>query len=276
LDADWTLVEEGLGFRSQDGLGYDHDLNALMTWNHACVECGDNGFGPNRILMDNLFVGDCDDCVLPPLPGDLDGDGDVDFGDFSVLAGNLTGTVTPPEPPGTGGKLPEEGDIDGDGDVDFTDFSTFAFNFTGTINAPASDAPPTEGNVHLEIDLTRDGAMTLQLDNANLAGYSVRSPDSRIVPDADGAAAPFLFYLLNAPQEVTAGTVGAAAMLTGNVMLDITFAGSVEEAQNVVFEYTRFGEVTPVAGIVHVVPEPATMILLAAGGLLMTPRRRSA
>jgi len=117
---------------------------------------------------------------------------------------------------------------------------------------------------------------SLEASNASLTGYSVRSSDSKIVPDADGAASPFLFYLLNAPQEVTAGTVGAATMLTADVSLDITFGGSVEEAQNVVFEYTRFGEVTPVAGIVHVVPEPATMILLVAGGFLLVPRRRPA
>jgi len=46
------------------------------------------------------------------------------------------------------------------------------------------------------------------------------------------------------------------------------------QAQYVVFQYTRAGEVTPVDGIAHIIPEPATLILLAAGGLLTLPRRR--
>lgn len=36
-----------------------------------------------------------------------------------------------------GGFGPDEGDTDGDGDVDFTDFSVLAFEFSGTITAPA-------------------------------------------------------------------------------------------------------------------------------------------
>ena len=88
-------------------------------------------------------------------------------------------------------------------------------------------------------------------------------------------ASPFMFYFLNAAQEVTAGSVGATTMLTEDLVLDITFGGDADQAANVVFQYTRAGEVTPVDGIVHVIPEPATMMLLAASGLLLI-RRRSA
>jgi len=167
------------------------------------------------------------------------------------------------------------GDLDGDGDVDFGDFSVVSGNFTGTITAATSARTVADdGNVHLEIDLTQDGAMKLEATNADLAGYSIRSPDSQLVPDADGAAAPFMFYLLNAPQEVTAGSVGTTTMLSEDLVLDISFAGDADQAANVVFQYTRAGEVTPVDGIVHVIPEPTTMILLAAGGLMVIPRRR--
>ena len=87
-------------------------------------------------------------------------------------------------------------------------------------------------------------------------------------------AAPFLFYLLNAPQEVTAGSVGSTTALSDDLVLDITFAGDRAQADNVVFQYTRAGEVSPVDGLIHIIPEPATMMLLAAGGLLLMPRRR--
>jgi len=202
-----------------------------------------------------------------PIDGDIDGDSDVDFTDFSIFAGNFTGTLDP----GTGDKTRDKGDFDGDGDVDFGDFSLLAGNFTGTITAPASNFPD-DGDVHLEINAD-SGAMTLQPNNASLAGYSIRSPDSKIVSDADNLATPFLFYLLNAPHEVTAGTVGAATALTEELRLDITFDGSFDEANNVVFEYTRFGEVTPVHGTVHVIPEPASLMLIV-GALVFCRRRR--
>ncbi len=54
-------------------------------------------------------VVECTTCV-----GDLDGDGDVDLTDLSVLLANF-GT--------TSGATPEMGDLDGDGDVDLTDLS---------------------------------------------------------------------------------------------------------------------------------------------------------
>ena len=66
------------------------------------------------------------------IPCDLDGDGDVDFTDFSVLSANFTGTL----PLGPGTKAQDQGDCDGDGDVDFADFSVLAGNFTGTLTAP--------------------------------------------------------------------------------------------------------------------------------------------
>ena len=67
------------------------------------------------------------------LPGDVDGDGDVDFTDFSVLSGNFTGTLSA----GTGDKTRAQGDFDGDGDVDFTDFSIVSGDFTGSEVVPA-------------------------------------------------------------------------------------------------------------------------------------------
>ena len=87
-------------------------------------------------------------------------------------------------------------------------------------------------------------------------------------------ASPVLFYLLNAPHEVTAGSAGSTTILSEDLALDITFGGTFDKANNVVFQYTRAGDVTPVDGVVNVIPEPASLILLAAGGLLVIPRRR--
>ena len=167
-----------------------------------------------------------------------------------------------------------EGDINGDQDVDFADFSALAASFTGTITAPASDTPE-EGDVHLEIDLTDGGKMTLQPNNANLVGYSIRSPDSQLVPDPDGLCSPYIFCpWFDTPFEITRGIPGTTMMLSDDLVLDISFAGDRAQAANVVFQYTRAGEGTLVDGMVHIVPEPATMVLLAAVGWLVLPRRR--
>jgi hypothetical protein len=60
------------------------------------------------------------------VPGDLDGDGDVDLADFAVLAQCFGGSLQPPAgscPPGA------DADLDGDGDVDTSDFAIMAQNF---------------------------------------------------------------------------------------------------------------------------------------------------
>jgi len=80
-----------------------------------------------------------DDCVLSatsaeaagtvPIPGDFDGDGDVDLSDFTQFQLCFGGSTNPPAatcPPGV------DADLDGDGDVDLADFLIFQQNFTGS------------------------------------------------------------------------------------------------------------------------------------------------
>jgi hypothetical protein len=59
----------------------------------------------------------------PRCPGDLDGDGDVDLTDLSILLGNYGMTS---------GALYEDGDMDGDGDVDLTDLSLLLAHYGET------------------------------------------------------------------------------------------------------------------------------------------------
>ena len=60
-----------------------------------------------------------------PVPGDLDGDRDVDLGDFGIFAGCMMG----PGVPHPGGC--EAADLDGEGDVDLEDFAAFQRACTG-------------------------------------------------------------------------------------------------------------------------------------------------
>jgi len=68
-------------------------------------------------------------------------------------------------------------------------------------------------------------------------------------------------------------------MLTGDLLRDIAFTGDLEDTQNVVFEYKRAGEVTPVMGVAHVIPEipePVTLFMLALGGHVLLGNRNLA
>ena len=56
----------------------------------------------------------------PGMPGDYDGDGDVDLDDWSIGAACETGPVTGTLPPGC-----QAADLDADGDVDLADFAQF-------------------------------------------------------------------------------------------------------------------------------------------------------
>ncbi len=73
---------------------------------------------PSLNIVNNFWV-------PPPVPGDLDGDGDVDLIDFSTFSTCFTG------PGVTAGPECVLADLDSDGDVDLTDFATFSSAFTG-------------------------------------------------------------------------------------------------------------------------------------------------
>jgi hypothetical protein len=65
--------------------------------------------------------------------GDLDGDGDVDLGDYATFAVCFYGSAVTTPPPGCSSDEFADSDCDGDGDVDLSDFATFALNYTGTL-----------------------------------------------------------------------------------------------------------------------------------------------
>ncbi|MCK4342739.1 MAG: PKD domain-containing protein [Phycisphaerae bacterium] len=64
--------------------------------------------------------------ALPPLPGDLDGDCDVDLDDFAIFAGCMAGPDNP-YPAGC-----DDADLDIDDDVDLSDFAAFQSAFAGS------------------------------------------------------------------------------------------------------------------------------------------------
>ena len=129
--------------------------------------------------------------------------------------------------------------------MDFADYSVLAGNFAGTITVAAAStcAAPGQGKIELVINL-ETGPVKIDVNNADIAGYSVRSASGSTVPDADGAA-PLQFYLRKDANEVTAGAIGTGVMFNGESILDIAWSSQERDA---VFEYTRFRERIPIMG----------------------------
>ncbi|MFN3167900.1 MAG: sulfatase-like hydrolase/transferase [Phycisphaeraceae bacterium] len=75
--------------------------------------------------------------VSVAIPGDTDGDGDIDDSDLGTAFANYTGPLSP----GTGGKTSAQGDTDGDGDIDDSDLGTAFANYTGPLGPSTVPEP---------------------------------------------------------------------------------------------------------------------------------------
>jgi len=106
-EADWTTYS------------YDVDLTAFDPFEYYLFEwdiVGTEGGGLDNVVFEELATG---------VPGDTDGDGDVDLDDLFAVRNNF-GTTT--------GATLADGDTDGDADVDLDDLFTVRNNFgTGLI-----------------------------------------------------------------------------------------------------------------------------------------------
>jgi hypothetical protein len=123
--------------------------------------------------------------------------------------------------------------------------------------------------------------MSLVGGPAALSGYNITSAAGALIPDADGNASPFGFYLSNTANDVTAGILGSSVPIPPDIALDAMW--NTAGAQDLLFSYGLCGEPDPVQSEViyeqaEVIPEPATLALLgiSAIGLMVRRRRRSA
>jgi subtilisin-like proprotein convertase family protein len=135
------IVASNVNVISSDQMICDFDLDGVATgsWNLVVTktDCDD------AILSDALTV----TLPAPDIPGDFDGDGDVDEADFAIFEACVTGPGIPYDPqnlPSGCTLVPDaEGiiaaDFDRDGDVDQTDFGVFQRCWSGE-NNPADPA----------------------------------------------------------------------------------------------------------------------------------------
>jgi len=102
------------------------------------------GSGPAEVAYLNgyVYAGE----FISGLPGDVNGDGVVDLGDFGILAYNFDLNAT--------GKTFAQGDLNADGAVDNIDFGIQSFGFEGNINTSAAILSVPEPNISLIVLLS--------------------------------------------------------------------------------------------------------------------------
>lgn len=147
-DPDFPLfIDNGLyavdGAKPGDVWGFDHTVisnepaNFLPSWSEPLGGDPTRGqsFAPWGTVGHGrlIFTGETATCVIPEggIPGDLDGNGEVAFADFLVLAENFGAADAPYA----------NGDIDCNGEIAFADFLILAENFGKTAGEAASSVP---------------------------------------------------------------------------------------------------------------------------------------
>ena len=201
------------------------------------------------------------------IPGDVELDLDVDFSDFTFFAANYN----------QAGKSWVDGDFNGNGAVNFWDFTYLAANYGIDVDSTSAGEAeaPSAGEVELHVDVIT-GEMWLVGNAATLSGYSITSTAGTLIPDGDGNATPFQFYLSNVANDIAAASVGQGVLVDGELALDATFdvTPPLSLPPDLIFSYGVYGQGGSLSGQVVVVPEPATLSLLALGGLAVLRRRR--
>ena len=120
------------GFMPERGNRFDFmDWTGTLTGNYDKLELPK--LAENRTWDTSALI--TEGMLSVVLPGDTDGDGDVDDSDLGTAFANYTGPVG-----AAGGKSALQGDTDYDGDVDDSDLGGAFANYTGPL-APASTVP---------------------------------------------------------------------------------------------------------------------------------------
>ncbi len=111
---------------AQPGAKWDTDA-ILSPFGTALVVWTDTRSDNGSIYAQNLAF----DGTLGLIPGDLDGNGDVDFADAQIFLSCMAGPEVTTPPPGCDPADFEMADLDGDGDVDRVDFDMLQHLFGG-------------------------------------------------------------------------------------------------------------------------------------------------
>ncbi|MFN3165936.1 MAG: hypothetical protein ACE37H_02615 [Phycisphaeraceae bacterium] len=184
---DWVVMGEGLSASTYANSGYDLSLigatlgvdvtQRVADTDQASV-IGRGAVQGQAIDLSVLHVGEPDtnnqfDAATPahryvytpgyanlalipdgpdPMPGDTDGDGDIDDADLGTAFAHYSGPIG-----GVAGMGAAQGDTDGDGDVDDADLGTAFAGYTGPLSPPAVPEPAGVAGLLIGVALVRRG-----------------------------------------------------------------------------------------------------------------------
>lgn len=224
--------------------------------------------------------------------GDVDKDHKVSIQDFNGVLQNYTGFAGTDKAWAQGNFNEAE-----NGSVDTYDFNATIANFTGNTPYGPSDSMGEASLMAMSLDsgermLTSDGSgaslssgemqlvvniltghMKFVGNAAQVNNWDIWSPSGSLLADTDGNAGPWSGYLINNSSEIAAYTgIDSFVTVDGDLLLDSAF--NVGGTMDLQFLYSGI-DGNLITGEVVAVPEPATLALLAMGGLAVI-RRRSA
>jgi hypothetical protein len=195
--------------------------------------------------------------------GDADLDNDVDLVDAGTVYNHFTGANKPPA------KTWSEGNFDGDQDVDLQDVGELSVNWTGAVTmmasamgpAPAGTACGTYDWTTGEIVLSASGIEYLRIDGKGL--LTGDAPDwgfltAGLTDDCDDFTGFWAFQNAQTFTDQSIGDVAATGLAAGDLML--VYQADLDADQ--------------VSVPLEVVPEPATLALVALAGAALVLRRK--
>jgi hypothetical protein len=127
----FTLISGVSGYGGVNSLGFQSGTGVFGNVNATGLDAG------QAVQVDYNATQLVATIVAASIPGDTDGDGDVDDADLGVAFSNYTGPLAP----NTGGKTAADGDADGDGDVDDADLGAAFAAYTGPLASAAVPEP---------------------------------------------------------------------------------------------------------------------------------------
>ena len=243
-----------------------------------------------RINRENRFeVGN----FFQVLPGDIDGDRDIDSTDIQHLRGGGVGVCAFGI---ANGCLLEAGwtggDFDGDNDFDSTDvqliLATALFN-KGPYAANATPAG-SPGDDVMDLVVHADGTAVIDTNGVPITGFVVKSLGGHLNPDLgttfnqDDPGLPLSGFSGSSETEASAQFFNMSLFtngaITGIINLGQFFLpdGSVADLRDLDITYTILDSTGVFDGdCIGCVPEPSSIVLLVMGlaGLWMIRRRRS-